>query len=193
MFEEAAYPAKVTEESSDTGVVQGRCSPAPVRQRPDLGIPDDRDEPSAEDDWPVDDLDDWPFDDPSVDVARLRETLREADADIAAGRAMSSAPLPAWVLERNGVHEPAGSWSAAEQALKPRSSLPVYQRQRFPDPMLGETFAQGPVPDLGPAEPEAEDARRLARGEREAVAGVGPEHSPEESKESSCTQGETKA
>lgn len=86
MFEEAAYPAKVTEESSDTGVVQGRCSPAPVRQRPDLGIPDDRDEPSAEDDWPVDDLDDWPFDDPSVDVARLRETLREADADIAAGR-----------------------------------------------------------------------------------------------------------
>ena len=86
MFEEAAYPAKVTEESSDTGVVQGRCSPAPVRQRPDLGIPDDRDEPSAEDDWPVDDLDDWPIDYPSVDVARLRETLREADADIAAGR-----------------------------------------------------------------------------------------------------------
>lgn len=37
-------------------------------------------------DWPVDDLDDWPFDDPSVDVARLRESLREADADVAAGR-----------------------------------------------------------------------------------------------------------
>lgn len=37
-------------------------------------------------DWPIDHLDDWPFDDPSIDVARLRESLREADADIAAGR-----------------------------------------------------------------------------------------------------------
>ncbi|GAS98573.1 uncharacterized protein RMCC_5538 [Mycolicibacterium canariasense] len=57
-----------------------------MRERPDLGVPDDRDEPSAEDDWPVDDLDDWPFDDLSVDVARLRESLMESEADIAAGR-----------------------------------------------------------------------------------------------------------
>ncbi|WP_079669140.1 hypothetical protein [Mycobacteroides abscessus] len=31
-------------------------------------------------------LDDWPFDDPSVDVARLRESLMQSEADIAAGR-----------------------------------------------------------------------------------------------------------
>ncbi len=86
MFGEAAYPSKVTEESGDTGVVRGRCFPAPGRQRPDLGVPEDCDEPSPEEDWPINDLDDWPFDDPSVDVARLRESLMESEADIAAGR-----------------------------------------------------------------------------------------------------------
>ena len=64
--------------------------------------------------------------------------------DIAAGKAMSSAPLPAWVLDgRDGVHGPDGSYSPTKNAVVPRSSLPVYKRQRFPDPMLGETFAQG--------------------------------------------------
>ena len=58
--------------------------------------------------------------------------------DIAHGRAMSAVPLPAWVFEREGVHAPAGSYSAAENALKPRSSLPVYQRQLYPDRVLGE-------------------------------------------------------
>ena len=52
----------------------------------DLGVPEDCDEPSPEEDWPINDLDDWPFDDPSVDVARLRESLMESEADIAAGR-----------------------------------------------------------------------------------------------------------
>ena len=64
--------------------------------------------------------------------------------DIAAGKAMSSAPLPAWVLDgRDGVHFADGSYSPTKNAIVPRSSLPVYKRQRFPDPMLGETFPQG--------------------------------------------------
>ena len=62
-------------------------------------------------------------------------------ADIDAGLAMSTAPLPAWVMAREGVHEPAGSWSAAEQGLKPRSSLPVYGRQLYPETVLGEAPA----------------------------------------------------
>lgn len=62
-------------------------------------------------------------------------------ADIDAGLAMSTAPLPAWVVARDGVHEPAGSWSAAEQGLKPRSSLPVYGRQLYPETVLGEAPA----------------------------------------------------
>jgi len=64
--------------------------------------------------------------------------------DIAAGKAMSKAPLPAWVLDgRNGVHGKAGSYSASANADKPRSAHPVYARQLFPDPILGEQFDQG--------------------------------------------------
>ena len=62
-------------------------------------------------------------------------------ADISAGLTMSSVPLPAWVFERDGVHEAAGSWSAAEAALKPRSTLPVYDRQLYPETVLGEAAA----------------------------------------------------
>ncbi|WP_449448133.1 3-hydroxyacyl-CoA dehydrogenase/enoyl-CoA hydratase family protein [Thermomonas brevis] len=63
--------------------------------------------------------------------------------DIAAGKSMAGAALPAWVAQRNGVHAAEGSYSPAKDALLPRSSLPVYQRQRFPDPLLGERFASG--------------------------------------------------
>lgn len=64
--------------------------------------------------------------------------------DIVAGKAMSSAPLPDWVFDgREGVHAAEGSYSPVKNAKLPRSALPVYQRQRFPDPLLGEVFAQG--------------------------------------------------
>lgn len=64
--------------------------------------------------------------------------------DIAAGKAMSDAPLPAWVTDdRTGVHGKDGSWSAADSTYKPRSQHPVYQRQLFPDPLIGEKFDQG--------------------------------------------------
>ncbi len=64
--------------------------------------------------------------------------------DIVAGKTMSSAPLPDWVFDgREGVHASEGSYSPARNAKLPRSSLDVYKRQRFPDPLLGESFAQG--------------------------------------------------
>lgn len=64
--------------------------------------------------------------------------------DIDAGKAMSKAPLPVWVLDgRAGVHGKEGSWSAASSSYKPRSAQPVYARQLFPDPILGEQFDQG--------------------------------------------------
>jgi len=60
-------------------------------------------------------------------------------SDIAAGKTMSAAPLPAWVLDgRSGVHAPEGSWSARRQACVPTSALPVYQRQLFPERVLGD-------------------------------------------------------
>ncbi len=62
--------------------------------------------------------------------------------DIDAGKALSRAPLPTWVFEgpvatAGGVHRPEGSWSAASARWVTRSTLPVYQRQHFPEMVLG--------------------------------------------------------
>ena len=56
---------------------------------------------------------------------------------------MAKVPLPAWALEagRTGVHAAEGSYSASRNAYVPRSSLPVYQRQLFPERVLGEVAA----------------------------------------------------
>ncbi|HMW54324.1 MAG TPA: 3-hydroxyacyl-CoA dehydrogenase/enoyl-CoA hydratase family protein [Accumulibacter sp.] len=67
-------------------------------------------------------------------------------ADINAGRAMSQAALPAWVFGRvaqEGVHGAQGSYSASADAYRPRSTLPVYQRQIFPEQLLGENTIAG--------------------------------------------------
>ncbi len=63
--------------------------------------------------------------------------------DIAAGKSMSHAPLPAWVSAVEGVHGKDGSYSASQSTMLPRSANPVYARQRYPDPLLGERFAPG--------------------------------------------------
>lgn len=64
--------------------------------------------------------------------------------DIVAGEAMSNAELPDWVFDgREGVHAGTGSYSPTRDAMVPRSSNPVYARQRFPDALLGEKASQG--------------------------------------------------
>jgi 3-hydroxyacyl-CoA dehydrogenase len=64
--------------------------------------------------------------------------------DIAAGKAMSNAPLPAWVTDgRHGVHQADGSFSPSTGKDKARSSHAVYKRQLFPDPLIGEKFDTG--------------------------------------------------
>jgi 3-hydroxyacyl-CoA dehydrogenase len=81
-------------------------------------------------------------------------------ADIAAGKAMANMPLPAWVTDpaRLAVHGMQGSYSpppegeglgvgepASNKAghYQPRSTLPVYQRQIYPDRLLGEVRHYG--------------------------------------------------
>ena len=89
-----------------------------------------------------------PFNEPlpmiSVAVRQDRYVADWIAEDIVSGEAMSNAPLPNWVFDgRDGVHGAEGSYSPARDAKLPRSALPVYQRQRFPDPLLGERFAPG--------------------------------------------------
>jgi len=62
-------------------------------------------------------------------------------ADIDAGQALCSAPLPDWVTQgpvaERGVHTPEGSWSPAAGAYVPQRQLPVYARQHFRESVLG--------------------------------------------------------
>src|SRR3954468_15268649 len=63
--------------------------------------------------------------------------------DIEAGKALSKAPLPAWVFkgpvaEAGGVHTAEGSWNPTSKKFEPRRLLPVHQRQHFPELLRGE-------------------------------------------------------
>jgi len=71
-------------------------------------------------------------------AAGWRQVAAWIAEDIAAGKALTPTPLPAWVDQVDGVHQPQGSYSAAENVYKPRSTLPVYQRQHYPEQVLGE-------------------------------------------------------
>ena len=81
-------------------------------------------------------------------AAGWKQVAEWVKEDIDAGKALSSAPLPAWVFEgavanNGGPHRPEGSWSAAHARFVAPSTLPVYQRQAFRDNVLG---ADAPVP-----------------------------------------------
>ncbi|MDL1867352.1 3-hydroxyacyl-CoA dehydrogenase/enoyl-CoA hydratase family protein [Betaproteobacteria bacterium PRO4] len=70
------------------------------------------------------------------------------EADIATGKTMAAVPLPAWVRsvgekEIKGVHAQAGSYAPVTDSLQPRSALPVYRRQPFPDRLVGEETVYG--------------------------------------------------
>ncbi|UUC93195.1 3-hydroxyacyl-CoA dehydrogenase/enoyl-CoA hydratase family protein [Comamonas sp. C11] len=72
------------------------------------------------------------------------EVARMVQEDIDAGKALCKAPLPQWVFEgpvaeAGGVHTGNGSWSPAQNRFVPRRVLPVYERQLFPEKLLGET------------------------------------------------------
>jgi 3-hydroxyacyl-CoA dehydrogenase len=71
------------------------------------------------------------------------EVATMVQEDIAAGKALCNAPLPEWVFngpvaEAGGVHTAQGSWNPSKGVFEARRSLPVYQRQHFPELLLGE-------------------------------------------------------
>ena len=74
--------------------------------------------------------------------AGWKQVAEWVKADIDAGKALSSAPLPAWVFEgpvaqNAGVHTAEGSWSPKTGKYVPLRNLPVYQRQYFREDVLG--------------------------------------------------------
>jgi 3-hydroxyacyl-CoA dehydrogenase len=82
----------------------------------------------------------------SWQAAGWQQVAKWVQEDIDAGKALSNAPLPAWVLEgpvaeKNGVHTNEGSWSPKSKRFEPRSALPVYEKQVFRAPLEGVTGA----------------------------------------------------
>ncbi|MCZ2103231.1 MAG: enoyl-CoA hydratase/isomerase family protein, partial [Burkholderiales bacterium] len=72
-----------------------------------------------------------------LDVAKM------VQEDIDAGKALCAAPLPEWVFkgpvaDAGGVHTAQGSWSPKAGKFIARRALPVYERQYFPEKLLGE-------------------------------------------------------
>ncbi len=68
--------------------------------------------------------------------------------DIERGEALCKAPLPEWVLKgpvakAGGVHTPQGSWNATQARFEPRIEIPVYAKQLFRAPLVGEGVATG--------------------------------------------------
>ncbi len=85
--------------------------------------------------------------------------------DIAAGKTMTKAPLPKWVTDgRSGVHSSEGSYSAETGKMVPRSKLPVYARQLFPETVIGEKLG-----DKGTTVFEDEGVRMWHQGDRIAI------------------------
>src|SRR5574343_1541889 len=70
--------------------------------------------------------------------AGWKQVAEWVKADIDEGKALSSAPLPAWVFDgRDGVHTAEGSWSPKAGKYVPQRNLPVYKRQFFREDVLG--------------------------------------------------------
>jgi len=85
-----------------------------------------------------------PFED--WQAAGWKQVAEWVKEDVEAGRALSNAPLPAWVLngavaDNQGVHSAQGSWSPAANAFVKRAELPVYQRQVFRAALKGTDSA----------------------------------------------------
>ena len=95
------------------------------------------------------------------------EVAKMVQEDIDAGKALCKAPLPAWVFNgpvaqanggKGGVHTPEGSWSASAQKFIARRTLPVYEKQHFPEDVLG---SEGPKFDTAGKTLHEDDAIRL--------------------------------
>ena len=65
---------------------------------------------------------------------KLSKLIKE---DIDSGKTHCDLPLPDWVSEIDAIHNEQGSWSAKDHQYKAPSTLPVYDRQRWPETVVG--------------------------------------------------------
>ena len=82
--------------------------------------------------WDLGPLETW-------QAAGIQQVAAWIEEDIAAGKAMSTAPLPTWLKNIDAFHQDSGSLNFKTGQFDPRSSLDVYQRQYAPAKLLGES------------------------------------------------------
>jgi len=86
--------------------------------------------------WDKGPFEDW-------QAAGLTQVANWIKEDIDQGKTLSKEALPAWIFngpvaDQQAFHTPEGSWSALANQYIPRSSLPVYEKQVFRAPLLGD-------------------------------------------------------
>ncbi|ASQ45772.1 3-hydroxyacyl-CoA dehydrogenase/enoyl-CoA hydratase family protein [Legionella clemsonensis] len=75
-------------------------------------------------------------------LAAMADSIEEAKA---ANEALSQAKLPDWLKKINEFYKEEGAYSPQQGDYVPRSELPVYQRQFFPDRVLKEKSIYAPT------------------------------------------------
>ena len=75
-------------------------------------------------------------------LAGLEAMTTLIEKDIAAKETLSQAKLPGWLAKLKDFYSQEGAYSPQKNDFCPRSALPVYQRQFFPDRVLKEAVHQ---------------------------------------------------
>ncbi|VEB37049.1 3-hydroxyacyl CoA dehydrogenase oxidoreductase [Legionella cherrii] len=77
-----------------------------------------------------------------ADLTRMTQYIDQAIKDKSS---LSTAELPGWLFEIDAFYTEIGAYSPQMNDYQPRSQLPVYQRQYFPDRVIKETACPTPV------------------------------------------------
>lgn len=77
-----------------------------------------------------------------ADLTQMTQFISQA---IKENKALSSAELPGWLFELQAFYTPEGAYAPQLNKYQPRSDLPVYKHQFFPDRVIKETAHPTPV------------------------------------------------
>ncbi len=72
-------------------------------------------------------------------LANLSKMTQSINQSIKDGKSQSSAALPNWLFDLEAFYTADGAYSPQQNKYQPRSDLPVYKRQFFPDKVIKET------------------------------------------------------
>ncbi|MDR3441412.1 MAG: 3-hydroxyacyl-CoA dehydrogenase/enoyl-CoA hydratase family protein [Legionella sp.] len=78
-------------------------------------------------------------------LADLSKMTQYINQEIKEKSSLSAAALPGWLLDLKAFYTEEGAYSPQQNKYQPKSQLPVYKRQFFPDKVIKETVRPTPV------------------------------------------------